>query len=107
VLRAIKKAPGFAAKSNYYAEIDPDTCIACGMCADERCPMEAIEAKGEIFRVNLDKCIGCGVCALTCPSGALSLRRKAEDEIDIPPEDMVAWTVEKARNTGRTLEGLI
>ena len=107
VLRGVKMAPQFAATSNYYARIDSDTCIACGVCADERCPMEAIEAKGESFEVNREKCIGCGVCVVTCPSGALSLQRKAEDEIDIPPDNMIAWTMEKARKTGRTMEGLI
>ena len=107
ILRAVKKAPQFAAKSNYYASINSNSCIACGLCADDRCPMEAIEATGESYEVVRDRCIGCGVCVVTCPSGALSLERKAEDEIDIPPQNMVNWTVEKAQKTGRTLEGLI
>jgi hypothetical protein len=44
---------------------------------------------------------------VTCPSGALSLVRKDEAEIDIPPDNIVAWTMEKAQKTGRTMEGLI
>jgi NAD-dependent dihydropyrimidine dehydrogenase PreA subunit len=107
VLRGIKAAPQFAAKSNYFAQIDSDTCIQCGVCADERCPMEAIEAKGDEFEVNREKCIGCGVCVVTCPSGSLSLQRKAEDEVDMPPDNMMLWTMEKAQKTGRTMEGLI
>lgn len=107
VLRGIKKAPQFAAKSNYYAEIEADSCVACGVCADDRCPMEAIDAKGEAYTVNREKCIGCGVCVVTCPSGALSLQRKADDEVDLPPENMMMWTMEKAQQTGRTMEGLM
>ncbi|RJP73918.1 MAG: 4Fe-4S dicluster domain-containing protein [Candidatus Abyssobacteria bacterium SURF_17] len=107
VLRGIKKAPNFAARSNYYAQIDADTCAACGVCADERCPMQAIDARNEHYEVNRERCIGCGVCVVTCPSGALSLVRKDEAEIDIPPDNIVAWTMEKAQKTGRTMEGLI
>jgi hypothetical protein len=44
---------------------------------------------------------------VTCPSGALSLVRKDEEHIDVPPENMITWTMEKAQKTGRTLEGLI
>jgi ferredoxin len=107
ILRAVKKAPKFAAKSNYYARIKAGSCIGCGLCADDRCPMEAIKGRGESYEVIRDKCIGCGVCVVTCPSGALLLERKAEDEVDIPPQNMPTWTMEKARKTGRTLEGLI
>jgi formate hydrogenlyase subunit 6/NADH:ubiquinone oxidoreductase subunit I len=107
VLRGIKKAPQFAARSNYFAQIDADTCVACGLCADERCPMDAIASAGEAYEVSRERCIGCGVCVVTCPSGALSLKRKAEDEVDIPPENIITWTMEKAQKTGRTMEGLI
>ncbi|MBI5117996.1 4Fe-4S binding protein [Candidatus Poribacteria bacterium] len=109
ILRSVKmaKSPHFLAKSNYFAKIESDTCVACGVCADERCPMGAIEARGEYYEVNPDRCIGCGVCVVTCPSGALSLQRKSEDQIDIPPDNIVAWTMEKAQKTGRTMEGLI
>jgi Fe-S-cluster-containing hydrogenase component 2 len=109
ILRGVKmaKSPHVVAKSNYYAQIDPDTCVACGVCADERCPMGAIDERGEYCEVNPERCIGCGVCVVTCPSGALSLQRKDEAEVDIPPDNIVAWTMEKAQKTGRALEGLI
>ena len=69
--------------------------------------MEAIDAKGEAYTVNREKCIGCGVCVVTCPSGALSLQRKVDAEVDLPPENMMMWTMEKAQQTGRTMEGLM
>ncbi|UCD56775.1 MAG: 4Fe-4S binding protein [Candidatus Hydrogenedentota bacterium] len=109
ILRGVKMArsPHVLAKANYFAQIDPDTCVACGLCADERCPMEAIDGRGDYYEVNLERCIGCGVCVVTCPSGALSLQQKDEAQIDVPPDNIVAWTMEKAQKTGRTLEGLI
>ncbi len=107
VLRGVKLAPGFAAKSNYCAQIDADTCVVCGLCADERCPMDAIDGADEAYEVNPERCIGCGVCVVTCPSGALSLERKAEDEISVPPDNMIMWTIENAQRTDRTMESLI
>jgi electron transport complex protein RnfB len=109
ILRGVKMArsPHFLAKSNYFAQIDPDVCVACGVCADERCPVGAIDSQGEYYEVNPERCIGCGVCTVTCPSGALSLERKSEEQIDLPPDNIVSWTIEKAQKTGRTMEGLI
>lgn len=109
IMRGVKmaKSPHFLAKSNYYAEIDPATCVACGVCADERCPVGAIDEGEESYEVNRERCIGCGVCVVTCPSGALSLQRKPEDEIEVPPDNIVDWTMKKAAVTGRTMEGLI
>jgi len=40
-----KSEPGFAESPQLY--IDPDTCIDCGMCADE-CPVKAIFADSDL-----------------------------------------------------------
>jgi len=109
ILRGVKmaKSPNVLAKSNYLAQIDPEVCVACGVCADERCPVGAIDSRGEYNEVNPDRCIGCGVCTVTCPSGALSLVRKDQSQIDLPPDNIIEWTMQKAQNTGRTMDGLL
>jgi Na+-translocating ferredoxin:NAD+ oxidoreductase subunit B len=109
VLRGVKMSnkPNFMAKSNYFAEIDGNECVSCGVCRDERCPVGAIDEGKDQFVVNRERCIGCGVCVNACPNEAIRLVRKPEGEIDIPPRNIVEWTLEKAQKTGRTLEGLI
>ena len=63
---------------NYYAEIDKELCIECGICID-RCQMEAIrEGEGDYNIVNLDRCIGCGLCATSCTEEAITLHRKSK-----------------------------
>jgi electron transport complex protein RnfB len=86
--------------SYYYAEIDPDTCTACGTCMDERCQVGAIEEDGETYRVIREKCIGCGLCITTCPSEAVRLVRKTEEEIEPPPLDENSWYEERGRRRG-------
>lgn len=103
VLRGINDlgiAASTVVNSYYYAEIDPDGCVACGTCADERCQVNAIEEGEEAYRVIREKCIGCGLCVSTCPSEAIRLVRKPPEEVVPPPKDEEAWFEERGRQRG-------
>jgi Na+-translocating ferredoxin:NAD+ oxidoreductase subunit B len=62
--------------SRFAAIVNSDDCITCGLCADERCPMQAIEINNDVAFVNEEICIGCGLCVSTCPTGAMSLTER-------------------------------
>jgi electron transport complex protein RnfB len=86
-------------RSNWVAVIDEDLCETCGVCGNERCPVEAIEeTDGGDYRVLGDRCIGCGVCVITCPSGAMSITPRPESERTVPPRNIVDWSVQRAAN---------
>lgn len=107
LMRAAKEygAAHSLAKSNYLAVIDADECTACGVCADERCQMDAISEGENSYQVVSELCIGCGVCTITCPTDAISLIQRPEAEQDIPPDDFVDWSIKRAENRGIKLEG--
>lgn len=64
--------------SRFEASVTAADCTGCGICADERCPVKAIEMKDGIAVVNTEECIGCGLCATGCPAEAVTLtERKA------------------------------
>jgi ferredoxin len=86
--------------SGFYAQIDPELCTACGLCAEERCQVHAIEAEDDTYRVITEKCIGCGLCVTTCPEEAITLVRKPKDLIDAPPQDEMDWFETRARMRG-------
>jgi len=69
------------APSAFIAEVNTEECTGCGICADERCPMKAIEMKDDIAVVTQDKCIGCGLCVTGCPVEAIVLASRSD-----PPE---------------------
>lgn len=102
VLRAVKEfnAPYAMAKSNFVAQIDQDTCSECGVCTEERCPMDAILEEDGAYRVLPDVCIGCGVCAVTCPTESITLVDRPESERDQPLENMIEWSLKRAENRG-------
>ena len=50
---------------------------------------------GNIAHVDLDRCIGCGVCVTKCPSDAIQMIKK--DQENIPPPNMVAMYQEMAK----------
>lgn len=103
VLRAIHDLGMPAAKvinSHYYAEIDPDECVSCGICADERCQVGAIEEGEEAYRIIQERCIGCGLCKSTCTGEAIRLVHKDQDEIVPPPVTEDAWFEERGRKRG-------
>ncbi len=39
----------------------------------------------EKAKVNKDRCIGCGLCVTTCPSEAIELVLKPENNLKTPP----------------------
>jgi ferredoxin len=73
--------------TNYYAEVDSDLCVGCGICED-RCNVDAITIEDNIAEVNKARCIGCGVCVPTCTSEAMSLIKKEEETL--PPKNTLA-----------------
>jgi electron transport complex protein RnfB len=86
--------------AHYFAEIDPDLCTGCGICADERCQVEAIEEDDDVYRIVQDKCIGCGLCISTCPVEAIRLVHKDKDKLEEPPVTEDEWFEKKGRQRG-------
>jgi len=87
------------AHANYYAVIDADECVGCGICR-KRCQVHAISEKDGVSVVDLNKCIGCGLCATGCPNGVAKLQRKPESKIVNPPADFENWEHERLINRG-------
>lgn len=103
VLRSINDMGIPASKvvnSHFVAVIDAEECVACGVCADERCQVRAIEEGDDAYQVKPEACIGCGLCVSTCPSEAISLIRKPEEECEIPPANEDAWFEARAKARG-------
>jgi NAD-dependent dihydropyrimidine dehydrogenase PreA subunit len=103
VLRGINELGIPASKvinSHYYAVIDPDKCTVCGICADERCQVNAIEEGEDAYEVIQDKCIGCGLCVTTCPGEAIQLVVKKEEDLVPPPIDEAMWFKERGNQRG-------
>ena len=92
------------AKSNFVASIDQDACSGCGVCADERCPMDAV--KGDIeYEVQPERCIGCGVCTITCPTEAITLVSRSESDQEQPADNMKDWSNQRITNRAKAAEG--
>ncbi len=99
LLGTVTRLGGAAANiaSNFRAVVDADSCLACGLCADN-CPVQAI-AVDEVAGVDPARCIGCGICVTRCPEGALTLvRRETSRE---PPQNYEAWLFQVAAEKGR------
>ena len=66
--------------------VDEELCIHCGNCT--RCPYLAISlSEKKIPETDPERCIGCGMCTFLCPSGAMSLRDRTEEEAKALKED--------------------
>jgi Na+-translocating ferredoxin:NAD+ oxidoreductase subunit B len=101
VLSSVNKY-GFSegVNSHFYAVIDEALCISCGVCADERCQVNAIEEKEDSYQIIQNKCIGCGLCISTCPEEAITLYRKEEKDCVTPPINEDQWFEQRGANRG-------
>jgi ferredoxin len=78
--------------SNFIAEINAQTCVGCGKCA-QACPIHAIvlepvephsdgRARNRMLaKVDRSICLGCGVCSLKCNHDALYLKKRKQQVI--------------------------
>jgi Na+-translocating ferredoxin:NAD+ oxidoreductase subunit B len=86
--------------SHFYAEIDQDLCASCGICADERCQVKAIDEVDGSYRVNRVKCIGCGLCVSTCTTEAMRLIHKSPEELQPLPDNEMDWLEKRGAARG-------
>lgn len=83
------------------AEVDPDRCSGCGICA-EVCPYQAVgpavaagagqpgaEGERKVSQVDADRCHGCGCCAAACPSHAIRAPNFSEEELEAELEALL------------------
>jgi electron transport complex protein RnfB len=101
VLRAINELNvSNVVNAHFCAEIDEDDCTSCGICLEERCQVRAIEEVDDTYRVIPERCIGCGLCVTDCPTEAIRLLRRSDEEIVIPPKNSNEWNDRRARQRG-------
>ena len=67
------KHPHAFEPSRFEARVKSDDCTGCGICAEERCPVKAIEMIEGTAVANAAECIGCGLCVTGCPAEAIEL----------------------------------
>ncbi len=104
ILTGINKTGQYATQpSNFIPELNAETCIGCGTCA-ERCHIKAISMQydksgSEVPVVNKEACLGCGVCASACPSGSLTMSRRSD--LYVPPSNAQEKFSRIAREKGK------
>jgi len=96
--------PNVFASSGYLPVNDPDLCTGCGICAEERCPVQAVSIVEERAVVDEGRCLGCGLCVSGCPNRAMSLRKKVE--CTTPPATTAEMGMRILQQKGK-LEGFL
>lgn len=87
--------------SNFFAQVDRDTCVACGSCA-RRCQVGAVKfsVKNGPATIDLNRCIGCGVCIPGCPTQSITLVKKPA-EVKPPKTREALHDIMAASRNGR------
>ena len=67
------------------SDFNNDLCVSCGNCA--RCPYLAIELNEKRLPwTDPAKCIGCSICAQKCFVGAITMRARSSEELEMLKE---------------------
>jgi ferredoxin len=100
ILRGIKEMglSNVVARSAFVNFVNEELCIGCESCA-AACQFDAI-SYASFAKIDANHCVGCGVCVVACPEGALTLIRRPESEVEIPPVDEQSWKEERVKVRG-------
>jgi Fe-S-cluster-containing hydrogenase component 2 len=63
--------------------------------------MDAIEVNDGIAAIDSNRCIGCGLCVTTCPTQAMQLVKKPDDQLYEPPQNGVETYVRIMQERGK------
>jgi heterodisulfide reductase subunit A len=76
--------PGRLKVESITAEVNPDLCTSCGICA-KVCPYSAIEVDTRAKKpavVTTAACAGCGTCGAECPANAIEMHHFTDAQIE-------------------------
>ena len=73
-------AQGKAITEGITVEVNPDICVACGLCVP-MCPFQALSIEDGKLKIVKALCKGCGTCAVACPTGALQQNHFRNDQL--------------------------
>ena len=72
----------------------------------EACQFGAITLS-TVAEINQHKCVGCGICVVQCEQEALTLVRRPEEEILLPPENFDDWMAARAAARGIPMDTIL
>lgn len=78
------------------AEVNPEICTSCGLCA-QVCPYKAIKVDKHSkipAHVTTAACAGCGTCSAECPEGAIEMHHFSDRQIEAQIDAMLQETQE-------------
>ncbi len=104
ILRGMAKLgkANVVASSAFVNQVDEALCAGCEECA-KYCQFNALTVDG-VAHVNAVSCVGCGVCVPACPTEALGLVRRPNEEVKPVPETLGDWAAQRAMARGLARE---
>jgi NADP-reducing hydrogenase subunit HndC len=70
-----KRCPSLSCKALISYHIQPEVCVACGLCR-KNCPQGAIQGEEEgICLIDQSKCTRCGICFEVCPPKVRAVKK--------------------------------